>query len=336
MAKKLTAVEQTWYRPFIADLFSAGGRITFGVRSYYNNWISYYSHTKDAAAIICNEIKNRNFDFTTADAALETLTSAAVYPLHNPGSGKKLTSMQMANIIAAFCAEHEILWDDINTTRTTTEMDTYRMSVLGKACWNFECFLSQNLAKKDAKTRAAATRTIDPATGKVAPKNPYKTSGPKSGVIGGLIGEPGEKIKFSTSDNLFVVLCKADKPKKQYIFVDPVAYKADVNKVRFGDPSGYSTCKLVFDSYAAAEEAIERIEAYSLRVPVDITGFEIIRHKVDPNGYFNIKTEIGSAYIQASKLNEAIMEACASEQESAEASWISDVDIYTEAFIDHV
>lgn len=336
MAKKLTASEQTWYQPFIVDLFAAGELTKFDVRSYNRNWIKYFSNTTDAAKVICTEIKHRNFDFPATDDALARLSKVSIYPLHERGKGKSLTAMQMANIIAAFCAEHEILWDDINTTRTTTEMDTYRMSILGKACWEFGCFLSQSLAKKDTKPRAAATRTIDPATGKAAPKNPYKASGPKSGIIGGLIGEPGEKIKFSASDNLFVVICKADKPKKQYIFVDPVSYKADVNKVRFGDPSGYSTCKLVFDSYTAAAEAIDRITAYGLKVPVDITGFEIIRHKVDTNGYFNIKTEIGSAYIQASKLNEAIMEACTEESATDESSWISDVDVYTEAFIDHV
>ena len=336
MAKKLTALERTWYRPFIADLFSAGDLAKFDVRGSGRNWIKQFDSTRKAAAIICNEIKYRNFDFPNVDTALENLTRISFTPLHDTGKSKSLNTTQMANMIASFCAEHEILWDDINTTRTTTEMDTYRMSVIGKACWEFGCFLSQNTAKKDAKPRAASTRTIDPATGKVAPKNGYKASGPKSGTIGGLIGKPGEKTKFSTSDNLFVVLCQADKPKKQFMFVDPVSYKADVNKVRFGDPSGYSTCKLVFDSYTAAAEAIDRVTAYGLKVPVDITGFEIIRHKVDPNGYFNIKTEVGSAYIQASKLNEAMLEACSETHDDHKDSWVADIDVYTEAFIEHV
>jgi hypothetical protein len=330
MAKKLSASEQTWANTFLADLFAAGGLVKFNVIDNGRNW--FFSHAAEAAQSICAEIKHRNFNFPAIDAHLARLSRLTIYPLHAAGKGKTLTAMQMANIIAAFCAEHEILWDDINTTRTTTEMDTYRRSILGRACWEFGCFLSQKMAAKDTKPRVAGTRTIDPVTGKAIPKNGYKASGPKSGSIGGLIGEPGEKIKFTSSDNLFVVVCTADKPKKQYIFVDPVSYKADVNKVRFGDPSGYSTCKLVFNSYAAAAEAIDRVTAYGLKVPTDVTGFEIMRHKIDANGYFNIKTEIGDAFIQASKLNEAVMEACAEEPEETKATWISDVDVYAEAF----
>ena len=333
--KKLTASEQVWSRPFIADLFTAGGLVRFPIRTFGTNFIADYY--KSNASAICDEIKNRNFNFNALDSDLDRLSRCSVYQLHARDKGsKKLTAVQMANIIAAFCAEQDILWDDINTTRTTVEMETYRKSTLGRACWDFGCFLSQRADKRGTRARASTTRTVDPTTGKVVPKNNYKSSGPKSGLIGGLIGEPGEKIKFSASDNLFVIICKADKPKPQYVFVDPVSYKADVNKVRFGDPSGYSACKLVFNSYTAATEAIERITAYDLKVPVDITGFEIVQHKVDDNGYFNIKTEVGSAYIQARKLNEAIMEAASAEQEQERFSEISDIDVYTEAFIDHV
>lgn len=334
MAKKLTGTESIWSQPFLHDLFEAGGLLKRPVRSYSGNYITSRGFTEQAETI-CNEIKFRNFDFPkTNDAIRRIAMYTYVEPLHAGKSGdyKKLKDTQIANIIAAFCAEHEIFWDDVNTHRTTVEMDTYRKTLLGNACWNFKCFLSQQAEKKPA--RAAAKRAVDPATGKIVPKSGYKSSGPKSGLIGGLIGEPGEKIILPASTCLALILCKSTKAKKQYVFVDPIANKAEINKVKLGDPSGYSACKLFFDSIDAAENALAVIESGAIKIPVDISGFELVKQKVDPNGYFKIATDVGPAYIKASKLNEAadkdMVEGCGTRIPKFPP--INDIDVYSEAF----
>jgi hypothetical protein len=251
-----------------------------------------------------------------------------------------LTETQLANIIAAFCAEQEIFWDDVNTARTTTEMEVYRKSILGKACWNFGCFLSQTVAKKGTRTRTGTvTYTTDPATGKRIPKSGYKSSGPKSGLIKGLIGEPGDKTTFSRHTPLFVIVCTSTKTKKQYVFVDPLATKADPNKIKLGDPSGYSACKLFFDSIDAAQNAIDTIKTGDFRIPDDISGLTLAKQTADTNGYFKISTEVGPAYIKASKLNEAIEEALedsaseSTENHTSRFPEINDIDVYTEAML---
>lgn len=305
MAKKLTASEQTWSRTVLHDIFEAGGLLKFSVRKSGTNRIVNWGY-ENHAKLICEEIKFRNFDFPKLDTAISTISSRVSFDPISEGGGRRkdLTAAQIANIIANFCAEQEIYWDDINTSRTTVEMDTYRMTVLGKACWEFGCFLSQHTGASTTKTpktpRAAGTR----APG-AAPKSGYKSSGPKSGLIKGLVGKPGEKSKLTSV--LYAVVGISTKPKAQYLFVDPLASGSVVNKAKVGDPSGYSACKLFFTSALDAKAAAEKIIGFG-EVPSHVSSLEVVRAGADPNGYFLIETTVGQAYIKASKLNEEIME----------------------------
>ena len=322
---KLTTLEAKWSSAVLHDIFEAGGLIKDSLRKDTTNITKYWGYHEEAAAI-CKEIKFRNFDFPALDKAFSTLANSSRFTELRGNDSKMLNSTQLADIIANFCAEQEIYWDDINTDRTTTEMEVYRSSILGRACWEFGCFLSQQAAKADKKSR---TKPSTPRVAGTAPKSGYKSSGPKSGFIGGLIGEPGEKIKLPTSNPVFVIVAESTKTKTQFVFVDPLAYKADVNKVRIGDPSGYSACKLFFDTIPAAEAALDKINKGSFTMPAEVTGFKIYKQSVDTNGYFKIETEIGPAYIKASKLNEAmkdVEESCNKKMES-----IADIEVYADA-----
>lgn len=335
MAKKLSSVEQTWSPPVLNDLFVAGGLLKSSVRTEGRNYIEYYGKEPLAKAL-CEEIKFRTFDFHKTDSVIATLARIRWTPLHERTTTKILTEKQIANIIAGFCAAHEIFWDDVNVPRSVVEMETYRKSYLGSACWEFGCFLSQNVGKTAPKVRAPRAA----GTSGSAPTSGYKTSGPKSGLIKGLIGKPGEKIKFPSGEHLYVIVCDSSKPKTQYVYIDPLAYVADINKVKLGDPSGYSACKLFYTGISAAEEAIEGIKAGKVKMPDHVTGFTIKKQSADPNGFFNVMTELGPAYVKASKLNEAIKEALAEEVDCSDAveeprksrfPEIADIDLYNEA-----
>ena len=338
MAKKLTTAESNLSRPVLHDIFIAGKLLSRPVRTVGNNFIITRGFTDDAETI-CNEIKFRKFNFSTVDAAINNIALYCSFDdLHgDPLGGIRrhgVKAGQIANIIAAFCAEHEIYWDDVNTLRTSTEVETYRKSLLGGACWNFGCFLSQQADKKSSRK---TTRTSRSATGKTAPMSGYKSSGPKSGIIKGLLGEPGEKVKLSSTENMYTLKCKSTKTKEQFVFIDPLRTVASPNVIRFGDPSGYSACKLFFNDIDDAHTAIEKIVEGSFKIPVDITGIEIKKQKVDLNGYFLVATEIGPAYIKASKLNEAIKEALEEsttdtvKKHTSRFPEIKDIDVYSEA-----
>ncbi len=340
MAKKLTAAEAGLSRAFLHDLFEAGGLLKYPIREEGKNYIKAYA--ADDAKTVCNEIKFRTFDFLKVDYAINSLTSYWVYPLKEPGKAKSPTAKSIANIIAAFCAEHEIFWDDVNTHRTSTEMETYRKSFLGSACWEFECFLSQQEAKAPDKyaakyaakrTAVKAPRAPRSATGS-APKSGYKASGAKSGSIKGLIGKPGEKITFASGKPLYSIICTSSKAKPQFAFIDPVSTLADPNVVRLGDPSGYTACKLFFKSTDEANAAIEKIKS-GITIPDHISGFTPAKAASDANGYFLVSTEIGPAYIKARKLNETIAEDFEDEAittKKAKFPDINDIDVYNEAF----
>jgi hypothetical protein len=333
MAKKLTAVESKWSHAVLHDIFEAGGLIKKPVRTTDTNCIDW-AGCNEEAKVISNEIKFRAFDFHKLDSAIKKIANYTTFVQLHEYVSKRLTENQIANIIAAFCKEQEIFWDDVNTLRTSVEMDTYRMSILGNACWNFECFLSQQKDKSATKTRAAAaTRTVDPTTGKAVPKSGYKSSGPKSGLVKGLVGEPGEKTFLHDDYTLvFVIQCNSTKTKKQYAYVSPLVS----SNVKLGDPSGYSDCKLFFKSAYAAEDFISKIES-GKSYPSHISGFSLAKQKVDPNGYFLIETDLGPAYIKASKLNEELEEDTLIEEPKKRKSRfpeINDIDLYTEALFE--
>jgi hypothetical protein len=129
---------------------------------------------------------------------------------------------------------------------------------------------------------------------------------------------------------VFVIVCDSTKAKKQYVYVSPLAS----NTVKIGDPSGYSDCKLFFETVSEAEDMITAIRSGGVTIPDYITGFSLAKQKADPNGYFGIHTSLGNAYIKASKLNEAITEAIADEPEKSKPKFpeIQDIDVYSEAF----
>jgi hypothetical protein len=333
MAKKLTTVESKWSSSVLHDIFEVGGLIKRPVRTYDKNRIDWAGCNEEAKAI-SNEIKFRAFDFHKLDGAITRIANYVTFvPLHSYDA-KKLTENQIANIIAAFCKEHEIFWDDVNTLKTTVEIETYRKSILGNACWNFECFLSQQKDKKSSVSRASATRTIDPATGKAVPKSDYKSSGPKSGLVKGLVGDPGEKTFLHEYCSLvFVIQCDSTKTKKQYVYVSPLVS----SNVKLGDPSGYSDCKLFFTSAHAAEDFISKIKS-SKSYPSHITGFTVAKQKPDKNGYFLIATDLGNSFIKASKLNEELEDDSIKEnveQRKSRFPEIQDIDVYTEALYEH-
>lgn len=335
MPKKLGSVEAQWSRPVINDIFEAGGILKRSARTVAKNYVKYYGYD-DAATDICNEIKFREFNFIKVDKAINRLANNVPFVLlHDHTGTRRPSASQIANIIASFCAENEIFWDDVNTHRTTVEMDTYRMSTFGKACWDFGCFISQHDDKKPEK-RATARTSAGGGGRKATSTTGYKSEGPKSSLIKGLVGKPGEKTTFPSGKELYVITCISSKPKKQYVYIDPIATVSEVNKIKFGDPSGYSTCKVFFSSLDAAKGAIETISAGGYDVPDHVSGFSYASQAADSNGYFVVKTDIGNVYIKASKLNEDIMTEDADApkhkvERKSKFPAIDNIDVYEEA-----
>jgi hypothetical protein len=335
MAKRLGSAEARWSRAVLHDIFEAGGIIKYPKRTYKANGTMY---RKESAEVICKEIKFREFNFTGVDNAIRKIAYYSYfYDLHGTTDTKsrQLNEAQIAHILAAFCAENGIFWDDVNTSRTTVEMETYTTkTIFGAACWAFECFLSQQADKKTPVAKSAASRGASASrTTGGGPTSGYKSSGPKSSLVVNLVGKPGEKIHPPKSTPLILIRCTSDKPKKQYVYINPLR----TSSVSLGDPSGYSDCKLFFKTISDAQDAIRLIKSGTVTVPSHITDFSLEKQAVDSNGYFEVETNVGNAYIKASKLNEAIeedLDECSDSKTAVRTSRfpeIMDIDVYTEA-----
>lgn len=322
---KLTQAELDAYKGFLNDLFYSGKLSQRNARKAGNvAFNDYGGFLSEAAKTICNEIKFRQFDLFKVDTALDDLRRQKFYfNLDNKALYGKRTAKQMARIIASFCAEHEIFWDDINTNRTKQEIETYKTSTFGGALRDFGCFLSQR--DKQPKTRVVST---SPKVAGQPPKNDYKSRGPQSGNVRDLIGTPGKKLTADgpISFKIEGINTKAQKVKPT-VHIKPLDAKGEINgtnKVFIGSANGYTDCTCFFDDVKAADDFLVKCQAIC---PPHINNLHVVKVKSDPNGYYVVNTEFGQVGISAQKLNEELTEDTAIKSSNN----IINIDVYDDA-----
>ena len=340
-------------RGFLLDLFYAGGLIQDGDTSIGNNlsrrWTSFSGTTaKSKVQVVCTEILQRNFDFFNVDAALNDMSSFKFFA--DPTAFGRVRGARMitrdagtlANYIAYFCKTNGIYWDDINTHKTTYEMDQYRKTLIGGALWNFECFLSQNSGASAATnaptTSATSTRAPrTPRTPGQAPANPYKSLGPQSGNIRDLKGKPGQKVQANTRVSFCIVADNAKSASPAYALIKPLTKGADVNgtnKVFVSSSHGYTDCTCYFDDVNDADKFLAQCQARNWGA--NISNLRVVKKASESNGYFLVGTEFGVCAISAKRMNEMVAEEIepdiAKDSSIKKDSYkIADAEVYAEA-----
>lgn len=336
---KLSSKDKETAKGFLLDVFYAGGLIKDGETSVGNNIryrsmpINYYS--KGAATTLCNELKFRAFDFFNVDKALNDLSTRKFYADSTKTSrgGSRMIQRSkelLAAYVADFCKDNQIYWDDIHTNKTTYEMDAYKKTVIGGALWDFGCMLSQNINQAPP----AASSTTTPTTARRAstrtpgqpPVNNYKQSGPQSGNIRDLHGQPGVKVQANASGSNIIFCIEGDNAKasasKAYALIKPLTKGADVNgtnKVFISSSHGYTDCVCYFDDINNANTFLQKCLA---ACPANITNLKVVKRRAESNGYFLVGTEFGEVAISAQKMNE---------QHESFSHEINDVEAYEEA-----
>lgn len=350
---KLSAKEMLESRGFLVDLFSVGGLIKPGDTSIgqnlANRWHNMH-HCKGSVDTVCTEIVQRNFDFFNVDKAINELSGCKFFvdpTAFGRVRGARMvtrSAQQIAGFIAYFCKSNGIFWDDVNTNKTTYEMDQYRKTLLGEALWDYQCFLSQNSgnnASTSAGTGAATTSTATTATRTLrtprvpgqAPKNDYKSQGPKSGLARDLKGQPGQKVQANTNVIFCIVGDNAKASSPAFALVKPLTKGAEVNgtnKVFISSSHGYADCTCYFDDLNDANAFLQKCIA---NCPSDISNLKVMKKAAERNGYFIVGTEYGDCAISAKRMNE-VTEAVANESTTAATSnsyKIHDIDVYAEA-----
>jgi len=294
-----------------------------------SNWpISDARFVKEAQTI-CTEIVNR--DFTNVDAAINMISRFRFQPNYTgTGKYKTLKPDAIAKAIVYFAELIGLYWDD--EIRTPYEITEFKKTILGDAVYRYGRVIS---AIKDtpAKTRAASST---PRVAGAAPQNSYKSSGPQSGNVRGLLGNPGDKV---FADGPVSYRIEGDKMKSNTprVFIKPLTASGaagNSNKVYISSGNGYTDCTCYFDDPNEAQKFLDKILP-DLQKLIDekraisgITNLRVVKVKSDNNGYFLVDTEYGPCAVSAKTLNEAMTEAL-KEEANKPGGWEKATEGYT-------
>lgn len=303
MAKIFTTPEaEKTAKIFMHDVTVLGNINTNNLRTHTPYSWSQSSY-RNAAAVVCDELVNR--DFADIDPAIKTLRNYA-FPSNFNGTGKykRLKEAAIAKSIVFMAEQLQLYWDD--TVRTPFEIDEFKKTLLGEAVYKYGRVISA-IPDKSSGSKQRATSTKTPGQ---PPKNNYKQSGPQSGNVRDLLGNPGDKVKADTN---FIYKIIADKTGKNTpnVFIKPLSSSGaagNTNKIFISSGNGYTDCTCYFDDPNAAQDFLDKIIA-SNRVPANVTNLRVVKLTADANGYFLVGTEFGTVAISAKTLNEALKEA---------------------------
>lgn len=263
-----------------------------------------YSQFLDASKVICDELVKR--DFTDIDSALHTMHSYG--PVLRNETRFKAEGYAKAIVYAAELLE--LYWDD--TLKTPYEVDEFKKTLLGEAVYKYGRYISAiqdkptRAAKSTSKATTAATGSTAGSATASAPQNGYKSSGPQSGNVRDLQGNPGDKVIADTNLIYKIIADKIGKNTPN-VFIKPLnssGATGNTNKIFISSGNGYTDCTCYFDDPNDAQTFLDKIIAAG-RVPANIQNIHVAKMKADPNGYFLVGTEFGVVAVSAKTLNES-------------------------------
>ena len=322
---KLNAAQENKAQSLILDLGIRARMFTntraegYSSSSYGPSLLSdrYERISSAAAKTIMQAVTRRSFNFEEVDRALTQLKDYGFTFGDNTSSPECSWSIKniggAAKFLAWVCARNKIYWNDIAYTPAERE-DWKAKSVFASCLWDAECFVSQPTTMPKAKGAASldpTARGSRAASGTGAPKSSYKTAGPQSSYVQGLVGKPGEKISVSESILFCIVGDKAGTivPKA---FVHPVENPAVGERakfksaglpiVKFGAGNGYTDLAIYSTTPGIMENILKNLTASGALDKY--SGVHVARARNDASGYFKINTEHGEVLVKPTKLNE--------------------------------
>jgi hypothetical protein len=328
-------------KAWMHDVMAIAGVLPQSQRTANYIYFTRYTNVPTAhASKICDELINR--DFENIDASISVLSGYRFFPDFTQDDRSKLykeTDIAKAIVYMAEC--FGLYWDD--TIRTPYEIDEFKNTILGKAVYTYGRYISA-IKDKTTKTRASSTSSSGTSgTVAAAPQNNYKQSGPQSGNVRGLLGNPGDKVYADTSTSYRI---EGDKVKSNTprVFIKPLTASGaagNSNKVYISSGNGYTDCTCYFDDPNEAQKFLDKILKdlpqliKEKRAISDITNLHVAKVKSDNNGYFLVDTEYGPCAVSAKTLNEAMTEAL--EEEVAQPNgWEKATERYTKEELDEL
>ncbi len=287
-------------KSILHDITLMGGLRSNNIKGSTRHFSSSYI---SAAEKICDELVNR--DFTDIDSAIRNVS---VYGYEPIGGGKRWFRFKpeaIAKAIVYMAELTNLYWDD--TIRTPYEVEAFKKTLLGDAVYKYGRYLSVLNNVQTTKASANTSAGGGGATAAKVPQNGYKSSGPQSGNVRDLQGNPGDKVTANTNLVYKIVADKVGKNTPN-VFIKPLSSSGatgNTNKIFFSSGNGYTDCTCYFDDPNDAKAFLDKIVSAG-RVPSNINNPYVAKAKADPNGYFLVGTEFGVVAVSAKTLNESI------------------------------
>ena len=217
----------------------------------------------------------------------------------------KLRAKALMRVFANICAKREIFWDDAEYT--TFELDYFKKTPFGEILWDFRCFVSQEPDVLKVPTVGTTPRAnANGGSAPAAPKAPRTTGSGHTlyrNNAGGIIGTSKDIL---TVPEMYCILGEFNPKGKTSpkIHVSPQGQGAPL-RVKYTSGQGHNDCILYFDSLATANDFKTKCDA---NLPANVAFLKVKKLTTDPNGYVQVDTQYGPAWIKASKLHEEIVE----------------------------
>ena len=325
MARIFTTPEaEAAAKVFMHNITVAGGINTKNLQTG-RQWPIDDARFVAVAQPICTELVNR--DFANIDQAINRISQFRFIPNYTgQGKYKSYKPEGVAKAIVYMAELLNLYWDD--TIRTPYEVEEFKKTLLGDAVYKYGRYISA-IKDKTTRAKAASGTASQPRVASSAPQNNYKQSGPQSGNVRGLLGNPGDKV---FADGPVSYRIEGDKLQSNTpkVFIKPLTASGEVNgtnKIFISSGNGYTDCVCYFDDPNDAQTFLNKIEAAG-RVPSNVTNIHVAKVKSDTNGYFLVSTEFGTCAISARTLNEAMLEAVEKDNDRA-SCWEKATEGYT-------
>ena len=219
----------------------------------------------------------------------------------------KIKAKTFMKIFANICAKREIFWDD--SEYTPFELDYFKKTPFGETLWEFRCFVSQepNVLKIATPSATATPKAPRATTGTAGSTGAPRTTGAGHTLYrnnaGGIIGTSKDIL---TVPEMYCILGEFNPKGKTSpkIHVSPQGQAAPL-RVKYTSGQGHNDCILYFDNLNAANDFKTKCDA---NLPANVAFLKVKKLATDPNGYVQVNTQYGPAYIKASKLHEEIIE----------------------------
>ncbi len=305
---------------------------------------------RDAAKTVCACITNRKVEtqrFLAFDAAIKALSQCSFLPGLTLSKGYvREEPKTLCAFIAWFCDENKLVYNNINAS--VEEMKQIKNTLIGKTLWDNYLFAKEhkpennpNKGPIDIHTnapdksipQAAPTTSTQSGNNGTPTATTVKPGGAAGHTLyrnnaGGIVGTG----KLTNISNGYVYWIGGEftnpgktKPK---LHVKP-QYGRTPLKVDYGSGQGYNDCILYFASEQSARNFMGIADANK---PSKVKSLQLKKIGEDKNGYVEVDTEFGNAYIKASKLHEEIEEDLENKEEEKTYNYKEVAEAYFDGF----